>query len=146
MRNLQRIDGPQTRIVSNYHLVMLSRRSFMLAAVGTIAAVRARAQGIPRVTLDEFIDVSERLLRRSKLDRETAQLFLAALNADADTAVTLAYVVQSNGNPTPEQAALRATIIEWWQTGVYEINGERRLAARSRAVWSPYPKPVESNP
>ena len=127
------------------HTVMLSRRSFILAAAGVIAAVTTHAQGIPRVTLDDFIDVSERLLRRSKLDRETAQVFLTALNADVDTAVTLAYVVQSNGNPTPEQAALRATIIEWWQTGVYEINGERRLAARSRAVWSTYAKPLESD-
>ncbi len=105
-----------------------------------IGVVAVRAQD--RVTLDEFIDVSQRLLSVRKLDRETAQMFLTALNADPDTAVTLAYVVQSNGNPTPEQAALRAVIIEWWRTGVFRIDGEPRLAARSRALWSEYPKPL----
>jgi len=124
---------------------MVSRRRVMLAVAGMIVAVAAGAQPTPRVTLDDFIDVSQRLLNSPKLDRETAQIYLDALNSDADTAVTLEYVVQSNGNPTPEQAALRATIVAWWQTGVYEIHGEPRLAARSRAMWSTYPKPVESD-
>jgi hypothetical protein len=125
-------------------LLMLRRRTLLCAAVGVIATLVAGAQESPRVTLDDFIDVSQRLLSSPKLDRETAQIYLDALNADADTAVTLEYVVQSNGNPTPEQAALRATIVAWWQTGVYEIHGEPRLAARSRAMWSAYPKPVAS--
>jgi hypothetical protein len=124
---------------------MLSRCRLILAVAGMIVAVAASAQDASRVTLDDFVAVSERLLRSANLDRETAQLYLTALNADTDTAVTLAYVVQSNGNPTPEQRALSATIVHWWQSGVYEINGEPRLAARSRAVWSTYPKPVESN-
>ena len=123
---------------------MLSRRALIVAVTIAIGAVAARAQGSSRVTLDDFMDVSQRLLPGSALDREIAQLFLTAINADAATAVTLEYVVQSNGNPTPEQATLRATIVEWWRTGVYEINGEPRLAARSRAVWSEYRTPQPS--
>jgi hypothetical protein len=119
-------------------MMMLRRRALILAIAGLIASVAARAQG-PRIGLDEFIAVSERLLQRANLDREIAQLYLTAINADADAAVTLAYVVQSNGNPTPEQKVLSATIVEWWRTGVYEINGEPRLAARSRAIWARYP-------
>lgn len=124
--------------------------SIAISIVGTalllmvMRSCAVRAQEIPRVTLDDFVEVSQRLLGRSNLDRETAQIYLTALNADADSAVTLAYVVQSNGNPTPEQRALSATIVQWWQTGVYEIHGEPRLAARSRAVWSAYPAAVES--
>lgn len=125
---------------------MLSRRRVMLIAAGAISAVVARAQGTSSVTLDDFIDVSERLLSSTNLDRETAQMYLDALNADADAAVTLAYVVQSNGNPTPEQKALSATIIEWWRTGVYEWHGEPRLAARSRAMWCAYSRAIESTP
>jgi hypothetical protein len=122
--------------------VTLNRRSFILAAaIGVIGTASARAQGITRVTLDEFIQVSERLLRRSNLDRETAQIYLDALNADVNSAVTLAYIIQSNGNPTPEQAAMSATIVTWWNTGVYEIHGEPRLAARRWSIWPAY-RPV----
>lgn len=124
---------------------MLSRRSLILGAAGVIASAAAGAQGSVRVTLDEFVELSERLLSSRRVDRETAQLFLTALMTDRDTAVTLAYVIQSNGNPTPEQKVLSATIVEWWRTGVYQINGEPRLAARSRALWSPYQIAVESD-
>lgn len=79
------------------------------------------------MTLDDFMELSERLLNRKHLDRKNGQLFLDALNADADDAVTLAYLVQSNGNPTPEQRALSATIIEWWRTGIYYVGGKKRV-------------------
>jgi hypothetical protein len=114
-------------------------RRILVITIAAMSVVSARAQGA-RVSLDEFIAVSERLLQRANLDRETAQLYLTAIDADPDAAVTLAYIVQSNGNPTPEQKVLSATIVEWWRTGVYRIDGEPRLAARSRAMWSPYPK------
>ena len=119
--------------------MMLSRRSLRLAAVCAVASATVRARQSPTVTLDEFVELSQRLLRRANIDREIAQQFLTALNADADDAVTLTWLVQSNGNPTPEQKVLSATIIEWWGTGVYEIKGERRLAARSRATWCACP-------
>jgi hypothetical protein len=81
--------------------------------------------------------LSQRLLGRSKLDREVAQVYLNALLADVDNAIYLAMLVQSNGNPTPEQAALSRTIIEWWYTGVYTMDGKPRLATHTGAlVWS----------
>ena len=125
---------------------MISRRSVLLAAACLAWAGATCAQDSSRVTLDQFIELSERLLRRKNLDRETAQIYLTALNADADAAVTLAYVFQSNGNPTPEQKVLSAAIIDWWRTGVYELGGETRLAARSRAQWSAYPGIKSSHP
>ena len=117
---------------------MLSRRGFLTAVIAMCASA-AGARQPPAVTLDEFIDLSQRLMRRANIDREVAQQFLAAISANADDAVTLAWLVQSNGNPTPEQRVLSATIIDWWQTGVFETRGERRLAARSRATWAAYP-------
>lgn len=119
---------------------MLSRRSLLLAAAAVVGVATAKAQQTAAVTLDEFVELSQRLLRRANVDREVAQQLLTALNADADNAVTLAWVVQSNGNPTPEQRVLSATIVDWWRTGVYEIRGEPRLAARSRAMWAAYPR------
>ena len=122
---------------------MFSRRLFLTAVI-SIGASAVGAQQSPSVTLDDFIDLSQRLMQRASVDREIAQQFLAAVNADADNSVTLAWLVQSNGNPTPEQRVLSATIVNWWQTGVFEIRGEPRLAARSRAAWSAYPVPHQA--
>lgn len=91
------------------------------------ALLTSRRLAAAGVTLDEFIELSERLLNRKKLDRKNGQLFLDAINADPDDAVTLAYLVQSNGNPTPEQRVLSTTIVEWWRTGIYFVRGERRV-------------------
>ena len=83
------------------------------------------------------MDVSQRLLGRSKLDRAAAQLYLDAVLSNADDAIALAYLVESNNNPTPEMKALAGTIIEWWYTGVYTIKGESRLATHTGALmWS----------
>ncbi len=72
-----------------------------------------------------------------KLDREIAQIYLSALSADADTAVHLATLAESNGNPTPEQAVVARTIIEWWYTGVYTVDGKSRVATHTGALmWS----------
>ena len=125
---------------------MLSRRAVLLAAALSLHAVLARPQPGPLVRLDEFVELSQRLLRTPKIDREIAQLFLTAINAHPDDSVTLAWVVQSNGNPTPEQKVLSATIVEWWRSGVYEIRGEKRLAARSRVTWVAYPPPELPRP
>ena len=106
------------------HMPLLSRRGFLAVLAFVGPAIRLPAA---TVSLDDFIELSERLLNRKKLDRHNGQLFLDAINADPDDAVTLAYLVQSNGNPTPEQRALSKTIIEWWRTGVYFVRGERRV-------------------
>jgi hypothetical protein len=86
------------------------------------------------VTLDEFMELSERLLGRRGLDRATGQVYLDAISADPDNAVTLAYLVQSNGNPTPEQRALSAMLIGWWYTGVYTVRGTPRFATHRGAL------------
>jgi hypothetical protein len=118
----------------------ITRRAFLWAAawfaIGSPTAAFAR-QPQAATTLDEFLELSRRLLGRSKLDPEVARVYLDALSADPDSAVHLATLVQSNGNPTPEQAALSRTIIEWWYTGVYTRDGKPRLATHTGAlVWS----------
>ena len=109
----------------------------LLAPSARLRALMARSRSTQPTSLDEFVELSQRLLGRSKLDREIAQIYLNALLADADNAIYLATLVQMNGNPTPEQAALSRTIIEWWYTGVYTIDGKPRLATHTGAlVWS----------
>ena len=49
----------------------------------------------------------------------------------------LATLAQSNGNSTPEQATVARTIIEWWHTGVYTLDGKSRVATHTGALtWS----------
>jgi hypothetical protein len=123
--------------------MMLTRRGLLVSTMVLLApsarlrAIVARSRSTQPTSLDEFVELSQRLLGRSKLDREVAQVYLNALLADADNAIYLATLVQMNGNPTPEQAALSRTIIEWWYTGVYTIDGKPRLATHTGAlVWS----------
>jgi hypothetical protein len=122
-------------------MASFSRRALLALVVWLVPAARLRAlarQPRPTATsLDEFLELSGRLLGRSKLDQDVARTYLDALNADSDDAVHLATLVHSNGNPTPEQAALSRTIIEWWYTGVYYVNGKPRLATHTGALmWS----------
>jgi hypothetical protein len=120
----------------------LSRRAFLFLAA--LFAPAARLQALTRqpatasaISLDEFIELSQRLLGRTKLDREIAQIYLGALSADADTAIHLATLAQSNGNPTPEQSEVARTIIDWWYTGIYTIDGKARVATHVGALmWS----------
>ena len=120
-------------------MVTFSRRVFLAVALWFAPAARLLAVSRPSapVSLDEFVDLSQRLLGRTKLDRDVAKIYLDALNADADSAPTLAYLVEVNNNPTPEMKTLAATIIDWWYTGVYTINGKPRLATHTGALmWS----------
>jgi len=123
-------------------MASLTRRALLTSAVLLAPAVRLRALALrpPAVaptSLDEFLDLSQRLLGRSKLDPGIGQIYLNALVADADTAIYLATLVQSNGNPTPEQTAVAQTIVEWWYTGVYIVEGKPRLATHTGALmWS----------
>jgi hypothetical protein len=102
----------------------LSRRAFLaivalLTSVVRPGAAGAQAPAAARVSLDEFVELS---------------VYLNALMSDADTAIHLATLVQSNGNPTPEQSAVARTTIEWWYTGVYTINGASRVATHTGAL------------
>lgn len=117
------------------------RRAFLAVMVWVAPATRilagARQSKPTAITPAEFIELSERLLQRRKLDPEIAQIYLEALSADPDNAVHLATLYNMNGNPTPEQAELSRTIIEWWYTGIYTIGGARKLATHTGAlVWS----------
>jgi len=123
-------------------MARLTRRALLAGAVLLAPAARLRAlarqpSAAVSISLDQFIEVSQRLLGRSKLDREIAQIYLDAVLSNADDAVQLAYLVESNANPTPEMRALAGTIIEWWYTGVCTINGMPRLATHTGALmWS----------
>lgn len=119
----------------------LSRRAFLVlvAFCGSVARLRAFGgqPAAPAISLDQFIELSQRLLGRPKLDREIAQIYLSALSSNADDAVQLAYLVESNANPTPEMKALASTIIEWWYTGVYTRDGKQRVGTHTGAlIWS----------
>ena len=117
-------------------MASLTRRALLASAMLLAPAARLRVFAAP-ISLDQFIEVSQRLLGRSKLDREVAQIYLDAVLSNADDAITLAYLVESNNNPTPEMKALASMIIEWWYTGTYAIKGESRLATHTGALmWS----------
>ena len=123
--------------------MMLTRRGLLLSTMVLLApsarlrAIVARSRSTEPTSLDEFVELSQRLLGRSKLDRELAQIYLNALLADADNAIHLATLVQMNGNPTPEQAALVADHHRVVVHGVYTIDGKPRLATHTGAlVWS----------
>jgi hypothetical protein len=124
---------------------MLTRRALLLSTVVLLAPparLRALARQ-PSISVDQFIEVSQRLLGRAKLDRELAQIYLGAVLANADDAITLAYLVEANNNPTPEMKSLASTIIEWWYTGVYTIKGTPRLATHTGALmWSALGRPA----
>jgi len=127
---------------------MLSRRAFLGFTALMPPMVRLwgsapQNRTVPLVSLDEFLEVSARLLERPKLDPEVAQIYLSALLADRETGVTLANLVASNGNPTPELRALSATIVEWWYTGVYTVGGDNRVATHTGAlVWNAMSMPA----
>jgi hypothetical protein len=123
--------------------MMLTRRGLLVSTMVLLApsarlrAIAQQPSAAVSISLDQFIEVSQRLLGRAKLDREIAQVYLGAVLSNADDAVTLAYLVESNANPTPEMKVLASTIIEWWYTGVYTLDGKPRLATHTGAlVWS----------
>lgn len=123
--------------------VSISRRGFLLAVALLAPCVRAFAQAPVSVPLDDFVELSQRLLRRQSLDREVAQIYLKALVTDAASAANLANLIDASGNLTPEQSALAGTIVEWWYTGVYTVDGTPRLATHTGALmWDALERPA----
>ena len=121
----------------------ITRRTFIVTAMLLTPVVRARARTQVAVSLDDFVDLSQRLLGRQSLDREVAKIYLTALTPDAAGAAALANLIEAAGNPTPEQRALTSTIIEWWYTGVYTVDGKPRLATHTGALmWSALDRPA----
>lgn len=133
-------------------MVSLTRRALLGligSAVSLVHSARLRAFALrpsaeQPISLDQFVEVSQRLLGRAKLDREIAQIYLDAVLSNADDAITLAYLVESNANPTPEMKALASTIIEWWYTGIYTRGGQRRVATHTGALmWTAVGVPAD---
>ena len=127
-------------------MASLTRRALLASALclAPTARLRARSRQPPAISLDQFIDVSQRLLGRAKLDREVAQVYLDAVLGNADDAVTLAYLVESNANPTPEMKELASRIIEWWYTGIYTVGGQPRVATHTGALmWAAIGVPAD---
>jgi hypothetical protein len=121
----------------------LSRRAFLWLATLFAPAARLIAAPVQATSLDDFVALSARLLERKSVDRDIAQVYLTALLADRDAVPVLAYLVEANNNPTPEMKALSATIIEWWYTGVYTMNGKERVATHTGALaWSALDMPA----
>ena len=119
-------------------MVSLSRRTFLALAACFSGAPHLRALAAQPITtsLEDFLELSGRLLGRSKLNRDVGKVYVDALNGDPVSALHLATLADSSGNPTPEQAAMARTIIEWWYTGTYTIGGQTRLATHTDAlIW-----------
>jgi hypothetical protein len=117
----------------------LSRRAFLAltALAAPLVRLRLAAQAAPpAISLDEFVRLSQRLVARTALDREVAATYLNALLAVAGNAAPLARLARSApaAAMTPAQAALAPTIIEWWYTGIYTLNGEPKLATHTGAL------------
>jgi len=127
-------------------MARMTRRTWLRSAVSLAPTVRFGAfasQPSAAVSLDDFVELSKRLLERRQVDRELAQVYLSALLADPDTAISLANLAQSNGNPTFEQAAVARTIIEWWYTGIYTRGGKTFVATHTGALmWSALGRPA----
>jgi hypothetical protein len=125
-------------------MATLGRRTFLLLASLFAPAARLRAsfpQPLPQpapISVDEFVRLSERLVARPQLDSRIAATYLQALLAIPANGSLLARLARENSSAlTPAHLALERTIIEWWYTGTYTVNGERRLATHSGALmWS----------
>lgn len=124
----------------------LDRRAFLFLSALSAPATTLRALVQPAAaasagpSLDAFLRLSRRLLERPSLDAGVGATYLDALLAapgNATLLAGLAKAVDAGTERTPEQRALEATVVEWWYTGVYARNGERRLATHAGALmWS----------
>ena len=130
-------------------MASLNRRAFLVLAVllAPIARLRAIAQRTrtpatvaAAISVDEFLRVSQRLVGRTRLDAQLAATYLNALLAVPANIPLLAQLARGTAparDPTPVHLALERTMIEWWYTGIYTLNGERHLATHTGALmWS----------
>jgi hypothetical protein len=111
-----------------------TRRAFLWLAALFVPASRALASNAQATSLDDFVELSERLTGAAKLDRDVARIYLDALLGDRNAVPVLAYLVEANNNPTPEMRALSETIVEWWYTGICTVDGKQQLATHSGAL------------
>ena len=122
-------------------MASLNRRAFLVLATLLAPAARLRAIAqrtrTPAISVDEFLRVSQRLLGRTRLDAQLAATYLNALlavPANVPLLVQLARGSAQGPDPAAALLALERTIIEWWYTGIYTLNGERHLATHAGAL------------
>jgi len=114
----------------------LSRRAFLAwvcAAASAPANVHASS-----VSLEEFLRLSRRLTGRKTLDARVAAIYLDAILAAPGNSIVLSKLVRASPGPNKSAAelAIEESIIESWYTGIFELNGQRRVATLPDAlVW-----------
>ena len=120
----------------------LSRRGFLVLTASLAPLVRLRAFGQrapasdrPAISVDQFLRLSERLTGRADLDATLAAIYRDALVAVPANIPLLAQLKEGAASVrTDAHVALERTIIEWWYTGIYVVDGQRRLATHSGAL------------
>jgi hypothetical protein len=130
-------------------MARLSRRGFLVVAallapvvrVRDAFAQRARRAARPQpISSAEFLRLSQRLLGRGSLDPQVASIYRTALVGVPENVPRLAQLASGKlkgAALTSAHRELERTIVEWWYTGAYTINGEARLATHTGAlVWS----------
>jgi hypothetical protein len=121
-------------------MATLTRRAFLVVAslFAPVARLGAFAQRPPApVSIDEFLRLSRRLVGRTRLDEQAAAIYLDAMLAVPANVPLLAQLARGPVGAralTPAHTALESTLIEWWYTGIYTVNGERRLATHTGAL------------
>jgi hypothetical protein len=129
---------------------ILSRRVFvtLLAAVaapwrarGLVLAASPAAQGTP-AGIDGFLALSSRLTGHAPLDPNAGRLYLDALVASPARRQLLLDLLDGRGTGQAH-SALERDIIESWYTGVYDADGQRRVATHGGAlVWKAIGRPA----
>jgi hypothetical protein len=126
-------------------MASLNRRAFLVLAalLAPVARLRAIAQrtrtpaaGPPAISVDEFLRVSQPD-GTTRLDAQLAATYLNALlvaPANVPLLVQLARRPAPGPDPAAALLALERTIVEWWYTGIYTLNGERQLATHTGAL------------
>lgn len=130
-------------------MASLDRRAFLTlgALLAPVARLRAVAQRTrtstarpAAISQDQFLRLSRRLVGRTRLDAQAASTYLDALLAVPGNGPLIAQLAGSTAagpGLTPAHLALERTIIEWWYTGTYLLNGEPHLATHTGALmWS----------
>lgn len=127
-------------------MASVTRRAFLvlaalLAPVARLRAIAQRTLASPAapaaISVDEFLRLSQRLVGRTRLDAQLAATYLNALLAVPGNILLLAQLARTTApgpDLTPAHLALERTIIEWWYTGTYTLNGERHLATHTGAL------------
>ena len=89
------------------------------------------------ISQDQFLRLSQRLVGRTRLDAQAASRYLDALLSVPGNGPLLAQLAGSTAagpESTPAHLALERTIIEWWYTGTYILDGQPRLATHTGAL------------